>query len=428
MECQSETAEARDTGGDPNPAWPPDPAAPSTYPRRVLLAVTGLSPQVVTETLYALTCQNQPPFVPTEIRILSTSEGAARARLMLLDARDGQFHRFCTEYGLEASEIEFSVSHIHVVTDAAGHPLVDIDSAEANTAVADAVMATVRTLTADPRCAVHASIAGGRKTMGFYLGYALSLFGRPQDRLSHVLVSAPFESEPQFYYPPVEPRVLTVRGRPVYTADARVMLAEIPFVRLRHGLDPRLANGTASYSETVASAQAALGPPELILDLEGGRVRAAQHTFRLAPSKLALLAVFARRALAGKEPLPAPAKDAPDADWARRYLAQYRLARGEGSGLANAEHALRQGMDGGYFSSQLSNLRRTLRRELGAAAAPYLIDDGGSRPHRYRLALPPEQVRFTALDVAASAPRPQAARFQQPPRASRGSHPGEAET
>jgi CRISPR-associated protein (TIGR02584 family) len=32
------------------------------------------------------------------------------------------------------------------------------------------------------------SIAGGRKTMGFYAGYALSLYGRAQDRMSHVLV------------------------------------------------------------------------------------------------------------------------------------------------------------------------------------------------------------------------------------------------
>ena len=44
--------------------------------------------------------------------------------------------------------------------------------------IADAITALVRALTADPGSAVHASIAGGRKTMGFYLGYALSLFGR----------------------------------------------------------------------------------------------------------------------------------------------------------------------------------------------------------------------------------------------------------
>ena len=37
--------------------------------------------------------------------------------------------------------------------------------------------------------------------MGYYLGYALSLFGRSQDRLSHVLVSDGYEGHPEFYYP-----------------------------------------------------------------------------------------------------------------------------------------------------------------------------------------------------------------------------------
>jgi CRISPR-associated protein (TIGR02584 family) len=41
--------------------------------------------------------------------------------------------------------------------------------------------------TADPQASLHVSIAGERKTMGFYVGYALSLFGRTQGRLSHVL-------------------------------------------------------------------------------------------------------------------------------------------------------------------------------------------------------------------------------------------------
>jgi hypothetical protein len=33
---------------------------PTTYPRRVLLAVTGLSPQIVTETLYAIAVRGRP--------------------------------------------------------------------------------------------------------------------------------------------------------------------------------------------------------------------------------------------------------------------------------------------------------------------------------------------------------------------------------
>ena len=88
-----------------------------------------------------------------------------------------------------------------------GRLLSDIRNAADNEAIADAITAVVRELTADADCAVHASIAGGRKTMGFYLGYALSLLGRSQDRLSHVLISSPFESNPEFFYPTPSPQI-----------------------------------------------------------------------------------------------------------------------------------------------------------------------------------------------------------------------------
>ncbi|MBP8198387.1 MAG: TIGR02584 family CRISPR-associated protein, partial [Chromatiaceae bacterium] len=164
------------------------------YPRRILLAVTGLTPQVVTETLYALAVQRQPAFIPTEIHLLTTAEGAEAARLGLLSADPGWFHRLCRDYALPA--MTFDASHIQVLRDVDGAPLEDIRTPADNQRAADTITETLRTLTADPDAALHVSIAGGRKTMGYYLGYALSLFARPQDRLSHVLVSAPFEGCP----------------------------------------------------------------------------------------------------------------------------------------------------------------------------------------------------------------------------------------
>lgn len=53
-----------------------------SYQRRILLAVTGLSPQVVTETLYALCVVQKPNFIPTEIHILTTTEGAEHGFLI----------------------------------------------------------------------------------------------------------------------------------------------------------------------------------------------------------------------------------------------------------------------------------------------------------------------------------------------------------
>jgi hypothetical protein len=44
---------------------------PQDYPRRALLAVAGLSPQIVTETLYALAVRGEPRFLPTEVHIIT---------------------------------------------------------------------------------------------------------------------------------------------------------------------------------------------------------------------------------------------------------------------------------------------------------------------------------------------------------------------
>ena len=59
------------------------PNQPSCYEQRILLAVTGLAPQIVTETIFALCITENPAFIPTEVHIITTAEGAERARLSL---------------------------------------------------------------------------------------------------------------------------------------------------------------------------------------------------------------------------------------------------------------------------------------------------------------------------------------------------------
>ena len=133
------------------------PRAPHAYPRRVLLAVSGLSPQIVTETLYALAVADASPtsFVPTEVRLVTTREGAHRARLALLSDEPGWFHRLRREHGLP--EIVFGEGQIHVLSDAAGAPLDDIRTPQDNLRCADAITDLVRDITADADCALHVS-------------------------------------------------------------------------------------------------------------------------------------------------------------------------------------------------------------------------------------------------------------------------------
>ncbi|MCX8049777.1 MAG: CRISPR-associated ring nuclease Csm6 [Methylohalobius sp.] len=374
-----------------------DPNCPEIYPRRILLAVTGLSPQVVTETLYALAVKRNPPFVPTEVVLITTRPGADHARLNLLSHDPGWFHRLCREYSLP--QIAFAESSIRIIRNAQGELAEDIRTPEDNERAADFIAGVVRELTADPNCALHVSIAGGRKTMGYYLGYALSLYGRPQDRLSHVLVSPPFESHPQFFYPTSTQRIIYTLDKqqtPLDCSQAEVMLAEIPFVSLRHGLPEALLQGEASFSQTVAAAKRAYAPPQLLLDLSRQTICAAGETVHLPPAELAFYSVFARRAMAGEEPLRAPKKGVPDQQWAQRFLAEYQKVRGELADVEATERALRDGMDGEYFSQRKAKLERILRRRLGPVATPYLVTNGGKRPGRYALNLPKEAIDYVS--------------------------------
>ncbi len=382
-----------DTGAMPNTDTAIDLADSVSGPRRILLAVTGLSPQIVTETLYALAVRTDPPWLPTEIRLLTTARGAEHARLNLLSQEPGWFHRLRADYGLP--DIRFDADCIEVIRDTGGKPLEDIRSQADNDATADVITEQVRAFTADPHSALHVSIAGGRKTMGYYLGYALSLFGRSQDRLSHVLVSPPFESHPQFYYPSPGERVIHTLGpnpQPLDCQRAEVTLAEIPFVRLREGLPAELLAGRARFSQTVQVLNQVLGPPRLVIEVDALRLQAGGQDIKVGPADLAFVLWFARRARHGQPGLVRPAEQVPEPNYATAYLAEYDRLRGRN---ARIDKRYRDGMTQADFDERRSRLNRSLREALGrAGAAPYLID-GIGRPKRYALALPPAAISIT---------------------------------
>lgn len=370
------------------------------YNRRILLAVTGLSPQIVTETVYALAVKpprDEDPFVPTEIHLLTTRQGADNARLNLLSGKPGWFHQLCKDYCLP--KIAFDETHIHVLCDATGQPLDDIRSIEDNERAADFITETVRELTRDDNAAVHVSIAGGRKTMGFYLGYALSLFGRMQDRLSHVLISSPFESHPQFYYPTPYEHVFQThepKPRPLDARNAKVTLADIPFVRLRQGLDERLLGGVARYSQTVAAAQHALGSMELVIDLATRRIRAGGVVMRLAPADLAFMSWFARRRAEKAPALACPAEGAPEQNYATEYLSHYRAVIGAMGDDDRTVERYRGGMSKHDFLERKSKLLRALKEALGPAGSAYAIQ-GRGRPAGYSVQIDADAIRFESI-------------------------------
>ena len=275
------------------------PTAPPS--RHILLCVAGLTPQIITETLYALTQQGGERI--DEIRVITTLGGRDRIRQTLLDPAHGHFFAFCREYGLDPGSILFDETTIKLLHSTDGRMLPDIRSVEDNTCAANQICDLVRELTRQPHTTLYASAAGGRKTMSIYLTTAMQLFGRAQDRLSHVLVSEAFETLPEFFYIPPTPRQIEVKDRTgqvvkhLSTASAEIHLADIPFIRLQGVRSAWLPDNGSSYSDVVQQAQDNLDLLDsghtLRLNARRKTIAVANRAITLAERELFLYALIA---------------------------------------------------------------------------------------------------------------------------------------
>lgn len=275
----------------------------SSPKKNVLVAVAGQTPAIVTETLWAL--EQQRAIRVDEIRVMTTARGR-RGIVGRLLGEGGQFERYCDDYGIPPGRIAFSESTLYTLTRRDGDELEDIRSSEDNMEAANQVFALVREWCNRKDEILHCSVAGGRKTLGIYLSMALMLCGRPEDTLSHVLVAPQFESGvPDFFYPPPQPRFYRRRtgfdsaGRPLFESvssqEARVELAEIPFLRLREAIGGEIPlekglTDAIAHSELILNYLQA--PPPLRLHLDQKRVTLGKFSFPLSRQLMAVYAFF----------------------------------------------------------------------------------------------------------------------------------------
>lgn len=270
--------------------------------KTVLLALCGLAPQVITETLYALHQQGRQV---DAIRVLTTRSGKNACLAELFRAGDGHYDRYLKDQGLTREEIDFAPRHLHAVADDNGAEYDDISSEEASERFLRLCMETVFELTADARSQIFFSIAGGRKTMGASLGLAVQCYARPQDRIFHVLVEPiEFESCREFYYPPRQPQsiaVLTRDRRPCHmnTAQASVTLVPMPFFPLRGLLTPNMLRQPESPAALMLSLVRE-DRPCLVVDLPQRKMIWKGVERDLPPALLAYYALFALHKIEAK--------------------------------------------------------------------------------------------------------------------------------
>jgi len=364
---------------------------------RTLICITGMSPQVVTETVYAL-AKSDKTTIETTVHIITTSIGAQRARAVLLGGKSPKFKQLCDDYNF--SHFNLQDDNIHVVKNELGLPLADIRTHQENGAIANTITEIIRFETNKPNCSVHVSMAGGRKTMGFYAGYAISMFGRTEDRLSHVLVSEHFENHADFFYPSKQSHMITAHnGLLLDTSQATITLANIPFVRMRHELPTKALIHKITFSEAVDLIALATAPPSLVIDLSCRTISVAGKILELDKVELIFYLWFIKRLIATGEPVKRPGEfvepddNHPDRKQGKELVILYTKLYGEMNvNERTRDIYIKEGMTRSLFESKRSKIKKKLEQQFGPTmASKYEIKQVGTRGNSaYTLTIAPE--------------------------------------
>lgn len=368
--------------------------------RNILFLVTGMTPQIITETIWALACDNSlaETWTPDEVHVLSTQDGLNQIRKRLFE--DGVFAQFKQDYP-QLANVQFDpITNLHVIADENGKALIDLKTPEDNEKSADIICQKIKEFTDMPDTSVQVSIAGGRKTMGFYAGYALSLYGRAQDSLSHVLVEEKFERAVNFFYPTPNEHLVSDRDEKVVgnAQDAQVWLANIPFVRMRDAILPKhQLKKDLSFSDVVQQINASF--EDITLEL---------HTFSrkaiindqfvisdLPPREWALLHWFADRRKNDKGGIIAPSKNSNEKssnDGQDEYIQTLTEDFFDYYYDHKNNENLEVSVDKKFFQGAKSRLQTALKDAMGIELAAKLDITQSSKRAPFQLNISPENI------------------------------------
>jgi len=309
----------------PSPARPHNPLPNLAEPDVVLVAVTGMSPAILTETVWALATRPE-PVIPTRIVAITTAEGRQRLATLFQPsaALDGlspwdALRSAFNQIGHDTTgRLRFGITgeDVSVITDVdpstgASRELTDLRSEADHRAAADAILERIRSLASNPDVQLVGSIAGGRKTMGALLYAAFTLAARETDQLTHVLINEPFETLPGFWFPAQPGGPLVSRdGSRHDPASARIELADLSFVPLRNLFQRELGRGVGSFGRLVDACrsevqQRASEQLHLTLDQASIRMELNQTVLRLSPREHLVILFFATRTKQGAPPFAA---------------------------------------------------------------------------------------------------------------------------
>ncbi len=350
--------------------------------RTILLAVSGMSPAILTETVWALAHPSDsahPVTIPDDIIVITTLKGEADLNRDLFTPIDGR-----TVWGelrrailgpRASSDPRLNFKEVRVISTAdpaigRSIPLDDIRTPQQNEAAAEFILDEIRGITTNDDTRLICSLAGGRKTMGSLLAAALSLLGRTGDRLTHVLVSEPFENPrltPKFFFPTTKPQFhripLPDGTEETVSSDSVVLqLADVPFVPLRYLFQEQLGRFPGGFMSLVKIASNLVRqdsePIEIGLDEETWTASFDGTPVELSGRDIPFFEFLLGRARAGCEPFATHQDaEAPFAEFLNRWAPKHPQINLEFAG-ANWRKQAPVAED---FRKRLNSLRDRLR-------------------------------------------------------------------
>ena len=270
------------------------------WKKSILICTVGGAPSVVTETVWAL-LERRPQWVPDAIYLVTTSVGA-NACAATLKGPNSQLAALYKLHGKPPLEPE-----IIVPKDENGSPIRDIRTQSENVAFANCITQLIKDHTeGDASTRLHISIAGGRKTMSSYAQAAISIFGRNQDELTHVLVDPPeFEYCREFFWPGQTPKNVMVSVKDAKTGkihteqrsaqEAQVTLVPSPFIRMGFILsEDAFPGGKVEYEKVIEQVQLGLEEDRLILHCNSNELQlGGNYRIALPPQPFAFYRLLA---------------------------------------------------------------------------------------------------------------------------------------
>ena len=269
----------------------------------VLVVGMGTSPAVMTETVWALAHQSE-PVVPDEIVVITTQSGKDALRTAIMSGAPSVWNRLKTALSKEKIAIDgklvFGDTSIRVIPDADGNEASDLRTGADNLRAADFMLGELRKYTVDSATIVLCSIAGGRKTMSALLFSCMSLLGREDDKVYHVLLPTEFEcgTEPPFFFPEPGVTYTSIKTEKKYRANkVQSELFEVPFVRMRGWYQDKFKGEPPSYKSLISKVQSVAPPavvyPEIEIDAWNGWVKVNGELASMSKACFAILLLLA---------------------------------------------------------------------------------------------------------------------------------------